>query len=146
MSENTPDGSIGRLLAEVSVRTTQHVRARDDRIGNLALKEVELQFQHEIKGNAGGTPTFAKVTINFPYALLYAPGQRDTTLKEPQFTYGARVKPAVAISAAVEEWLRDEQSGAIVGAVVAVGASGSGEFKGSVHLTFQGYGTPITNG
>ena len=142
--DGTPQGSVERVLAHIGVRTHQRIRAKDRRNERNAGRELELQYQYEISGTATVAPVWMELpAINFDYSLHYAPGQRESTLEEPHFTYGSKTNPPVGIHATVKEWLQDENTGAVVGAIVAVAAlaGGSTPFKGKVHLTFQGFGT-----
>jgi hypothetical protein len=143
MAEGIPIGAVQRVLHQVAVGTTTAIRGRDSNRAKNAMREIELQFQYEISGTAAATPVFATVTIQFDYALHFAPSARDSTLEYPHFTYGSHTNPAVGVLATVTEWLHDETNGSIVGAVVAIGAIGEGAYKGVAHLTFQGYGSFI---
>lgn len=144
MSE--PDGAVGRLISEIVVGGPVDARAREKRDDDMALKEVELQFQIRILDGsiASAIIGWTAIQVNFPYELMYADGQRDSSLAFPHFTFGAHATPPQAVQAVVREWLRNEASGAITGAIVAVGAIGEGSYTGWVHLTFQGYAAPLS--
>lgn len=126
-----------------ATRSLQRRRALDEQMGFV---EVEQQFQVAIDGAAAAGLTFADVTIDFDYYMVYAPGQRDSELDRPHMTFGVECAAAVMISAAVKSWITDEQTDVYRGAVVTVSALGSGafgettSFSGYLHLTFQGFG------
>jgi hypothetical protein len=86
------------------------------------------------------------VEVEFDVDFFDAPEQRDSSLRDPQFTFGAFFEPApdppagaMMVSACVQEWNRDSR-GAITGATIAVGVIGDGAYEGYLHATFQGYG------
>lgn len=134
-----PGGSVGRLLADITVGTIQSTRRRDLEVRENALKEIELQYQFQINGVAAPELAFAPITVTFTHSFFYAPGERLSSLEYPQFSFGAHTTPAVGIHAVVESWYHDTTNGAINGALVQVGAIGNAAFDGLVHLTFQGY-------
>ena len=142
MSERrTPDGAVQRVLHEVTVGTHRAIRARDDNKAKNKPRELEQQFQFAISGTAGAVPAWQEVTVEFDYAFFFAPAQRESSLEYPHFTYGSQSSPPVGVHATVTEWLHNEDNGSIIGAKVAVGASGASvSFTGIVHLTFQGFG------
>jgi hypothetical protein len=135
-----PEGSIGRLLHDMTVGTIQAIRGKDASDAQGKLREIEQQFQVAISGTAIATPAFTPVTLNFDYPFYYAPAQRDSNLEFPHFLFGSHTNPAVGIHASVTEWLHDETNGSIIGAVVQVAAIGEGAFTGFLHASFQGLG------
>lgn len=144
MGNGIPEGSVGRVLHELTIGTIQAVRAKDANDDQNKLREIDQQFQVAISGTAGAVPAFTPATVKFDCPLYYAPGQRNSTLEFPHFTYGSQTTPAVGVHATISEWMHDEKNGSIVGAVVQIGAVGGGEpFTGFVHLTFQGFGALI---
>lgn len=143
MSEHdgTPEGAVGRLLHDITIGTIQAVRSKDASDAQNEMREIEQQFQVAISGVAGAVPAFEGATLQFDVPFYYAPGQRDSDLEFPHFTYGSHTNPAVGVHATVSEWVHDETNGSVIGAVVQIGAVGLGEeFTGFAHLTFQGFG------
>lgn len=118
-----------------------------------ALGEIEQQFHCPFSGSAGGIVAYSSVTVEFEVDFFDAPEQRDSALFEPHLTFGAYLAPGaetVMFSAAVNEWVTDDQRGAYTGAVVTVaacapGATSTVAFEGRLHLTFQGFGAPKEN-
>lgn len=140
-----PDGSLQRSMVRLTVGVARSMRARERRDREMGLAEMEEQFQVEISGNATTGLVWASQELSFDCSFHYAPGQRDSELDRPQFWFGAVVSPAVLVTAVVTAWTVDEDTGATIGATVAIGvmAAGPGAYAGHVHLTFQGYGALI---
>lgn len=141
------EGAVGRLLDAITVGAPQKMRRKDALEAQHKLREIEQQFQFEISGVATKTLTFEEVTVPFDYNYYYAPGQRESNLDFPHFTFGSQTNPSVGVHATISQWMRDQPDGSINGAVVAVGAHGNNQaFTGVVHLTFQGFGALIEEG
>lgn len=135
-----PGGAMQRALTGLTIGVAKQMRAREQRDREMGFAEIEQQFQVKITGTAGGAFGFESATISFDYPFYYAPGQRDSELDRPHMTFGGEASTAVAISAVVTGWDVDAESGAIQGAVVAIGVSGAEvDYTGVVHLNFQGF-------
>lgn len=140
-------GDLGRVMRSLTIGPVHDTDARERRARDLGLSEIDEQFQLPIAGDAGSVIAWDSVTVSFDHPFHYAPGQRDSDLDVPQFTYGAVIESGspVIVSACVTGWIRDEDDDAVKGAVVQVGAHlpGTSEavhYGGFVHVTFQGYG------
>lgn len=132
-------GAIERaVIYEDRLSTGRRERTLDD------LDEIEQQIQVEVSGTAGDTLAWDELDITFDVEFIDATDQRYSNLTVPQFSFGAVCDVAVLFSAVVLGWATDDR-GVIVGATVAVGAVDPGgpgtEFIGTMHLTFQGFGS-----
>ncbi len=117
------------------------------------LAEVQLQHQIKVEGEAG-VGVFEDFDLIFKEILYYAPRQRMNTNKEPQMWWGATLDKGQAFfSVHVKKWNLTE-GGNYKGATVSVGVQqgsypGAGgteltHFEGRIHVTFQGFGIPVT--
>lgn len=137
-----PMHALNRAMADITLGVVKSTRARDARDAEMGLTEIMQQFKVNFSGVANTGWGFAPVTIGFDFPLYSAPGQRDPQFEEPQFWFGAKVAPVVAVSATVSAYTVDPDNGAIIGAVVAIGVCGAAQqitYKGVVDLTFQGF-------
>lgn len=120
------------------------------------LAEHELQYQYEIAGTVGTLPAETQVTLSFDVIFLTDPGnQRDSTLDRPQFRPGFEfdyTATGMIPYAYVAEWVMDSDFN-IVGAKVVIGVHSpaaqfqgltvaQAQYKGAVHLSFQGWCLP----
>lgn len=111
-------------------------------------QEGEQQFQIPMSGTARFTPEYVRAAVPFAWSFYNATGQRDSDLVVPQMSWGLELQSNDPIFATVcvMEW---DKKGAdqVEGAVLAIGCyEPSGldvRFKGSMHVTFQGYGAPV---
>lgn len=138
-------GALGRAVQHVTVGTVLGMRERADRDAEVDLHELDLQYQLEVSGDAGTIVAWAEIPVEFEeWEFHYAPANRESDLVWPQMTYGAHIDRGgpVGIFAHVSAWTQREETGAIVGAIVQVGAIADAlkPFGGTVHVTFQGYG------
>lgn len=132
-----------RVVQELTVghvRSAQKLKAQNEQ---LALQEVELQYQLPINGRASKVISWDSVKFDFEWDFHTAPGQRDSDLELPQMTYGAYIPRGgpVGVFACVRDYKENEKTGAVNGATVAIGviADGSTEFRGFLNVTFQGF-------
>lgn len=140
------DHQLERSLAAVTIgmvrQRTAHERNRRDN----ALQEIEQQFQTPFSGEAGTalSDDDQRFSFTFDSPFVYAPGNRDSDLDVPQFSFGAQVRGAVQLTGHVTEWIRDPGRGVVTGASVRLVAHAPGvttpvPFSGVAHFTFQGY-------
>lgn len=154
--------SPNALATAVAGLALDHEQALERRRGGLAadkLGEVENQFQVKVDGIATDVADWASFDVTFDVEFAYAPSDRDSNLIMPHVTHGAffdTVSSApssddqtVSVSAhvAVRAWRSNVDSGALTGATVAVAVTSPGNkdgtfYSGTIHLTFQGWGTP----
>lgn len=139
--------SLQRSLAALAITVVREDRAREEAADPSRLAEGEQQFQIDMSGKATGVIDWQDGYLNFSEALFCLPGERDNPAVEPQFWWGVKLDSPIPVvfSVCVMEWNTDENE-AFTGARVAVGAyslGGDVEFRGRVHVTFQGYGTPV---
>ncbi|MDQ1584478.1 MAG: hypothetical protein QOF36_2532 [Microbacteriaceae bacterium] len=139
--------SLQRSLAALSINVVREEKAREDELEPQRLAEGEQQFQIDVSGKATGVPDWQDAYLDFTEALFCLEGERDNPAVEPQFWWGVKLDSAIPVmfSVLVMEWNTD-QNEAFTGAKCKVGVwslSGDVEFRGRVHVTFQGYGTPV---
>jgi hypothetical protein len=139
--------SLARSLQMLAINVVRDDREREEAADPSRLAEGEQQFQIDVSGKATGVPDWQDGYLNFSEALFCLPGERDNPAEEPQMWWGVKLDSEIPVmfSVCVMEWNVDEND-AFTGARVAVGAyslSGDVEFRGRVHVTFQGYGTPV---
>jgi hypothetical protein len=137
-----PSGVLQRAVRTTLLGAHQAIEARKVRDENMALGEVELQYQLEVSGTAEVAPSFASVHVDFDHRFYYAPGQRDSELREPHMWFGARLDADVHYSVHVRQWIVDPDDGAVIGCDLRASASAavSTPYKGVVHVTIQGWG------
>lgn len=136
-----PMHALHRAMADITLGVVKSTRSREQRDREMGLSEVMQQFQVAIEGTATGVLTFAQVEVDFDYPMYYAPGQRDSDFDRPQFWVGAEANEPVAVTATVDDWVLDDDNGAVTGASVQIGvmAGVTTTYKGKVHMTFQGF-------
>lgn len=165
MSEYVSTHALERTIRQLSTGGALGLDARRSAAGYDQLQEIEAQIQIPIWGIAASGAGWSKFNIAFDVQFMFAPEQRDSPLAVPHFTFGPVVSGVpypveatpdpnnpdslVAITCQIVEWGVDQALGSIIGAVVGIGTStlggGSVKFNGYVHLTFQGYGSPLEN-
>lgn len=165
MSEYVSTHALERSIRELSTGGVLNLDARRAAAGYDQLQEIEAQIQIPIWGIAAAGAGWSKFEVAFDVQFMFAPEQRDSPLVTPHFSYGPVVSGVpypveltpdpnnpdnlVAVTCQIVEWGVDLAVGAIVGAVVGIGTStlsgGSVKFNGYLHLTFQGYGSPLEN-
>lgn len=140
------ENAVGRAVAALSLGAVRETQRREARRRNMGLEEMDLQFQVAISGDAGTQADWDTFSIDFDFPFYYAPGNRDSDLDRPHFTFGAVVEDGspVVVSACVTGWQLNEETQGVTGATVAVCAVAPGtsqpvSFGGYVHLNFQGY-------
>jgi hypothetical protein len=142
-----------RAIASMTLGQIRDLEKRRAMLGVDELGEIENQFQLPISGEATATTTWASSVLTFDVHFVMAPEQRDSSLTMPHLTFGSffgLVDPGdgddldvgISVDVSVREWTIDADTGAVTGARVVIGTTGSGTFTGFVHLTFQGYGAP----
>jgi hypothetical protein len=134
--------ALNRAMADITLGVVKSTRARDARDAEMGLTEIMQQFKINFSGVANTGWGFAPLVLGFDYPFYAAPGQRDPQFEEPQFWFGAKVSPVVAVSATVSQYTVDPDNGAIVGANIAIGVCGAilnVPYEGVVDLTFQGF-------
>lgn len=142
--------SLARSLAAI---TFGSIKSYDDVQKQLAfagLTELDQQFQVPIAGVAGPEAAWSTLTVTFTAPLVDSPQERRSPYSDPLFTFGAVVDSGgpVVVFASVRKWTFD--GWVYTGAELDVctfrpGAIDTVEFKGELHLNFQGYGTPDPN-
>jgi hypothetical protein len=142
---------IHRSVSAMAFRISQEIHKRASETDDYALREVELQYQIDIAGQAGPFAEWQEVTITFDEILYDAPAQRNSDNDEPQVWFGVVIDSAqpVFINAHVSDW-DINNSGHTTGVTVRVGVFDPGQpdeaqdtyFSGRVHLTVQGFGAP----
>lgn len=143
-------GALERSIRAFSMdQQAKHEEAVEAR-AQESMGEFEQQFQVPLSGEAGSLITWTEVTATFasPFVLT---DDRDSPHQYPQFWHGAVIEsgPPVMVTACVRDWITTAD-GDVTGAKVAVGVCRPGvdedsfkKFKGTVHLTFQGWSAPF---
>lgn len=134
--------ALNRAMADITLGVVKSTRARDARDAEMGLTEIMQQFKINFSGIANTGWGFVSLNVGFDFPFYSAPAQRDPQFDEPQFWFGAKVFPVVAVSASVNSYMIDPDNGAIRGAVVAIGVCGAAQqiaYKGTVDLTWQGF-------
>ena len=138
------------------------MQTRRDAALDYRLGEREEQMQLDFTGVIGAFPSENSVKVYFLTAFLADPGTaRDSQLTAPMVRFGFHIEncPDGTIPyARVSQWIYDDDlnyKGAelVVGAHCPAyelsGATSSTPFDGTVHISFQGYGSrrdPETTG
>lgn len=141
--------SLQRSLEALTIGRVREDRARQAELAKVALNESEQQFQVDVSGTANAQVSWIQTDLKFTDNFFQLEGARDNPNSEPQVWYCASLdtKIPVMFSVCVMGWdIGDggEYSGANVAiGVLAPDADGDVPFRGRVHLTFQGYGSPI---
>ena len=140
MPRARPIHQAQRAIADLTVKSIKATKRLDDWYEQMGLAEVDQQFQVDISGVAYDTPAFVTTEIAFDFPFHYAPGQRDSDLERPHFTYGTEVDGPAMLTVSVTAWEIDAATGAYIGATVQISALSATElgFNGKVHLNFQG--------
>lgn len=147
MKQQAIHRSVSKMAFSLSNEIQKKARETDD----YALREVELQYQFDIAGQAGPFAEWQEVSITFDEILYDAPAQRTSDNDEPQVWIGKVIttsKP-VFIDAHVSDWDIND-SGHTTGCTVRVGVfdpslpdtAQDTRFAGRIHLTVQGLGAP----
>jgi hypothetical protein len=136
------EGITTRTLLNLTLGVATSMRDREQRDTEMGLSEVVQQYQLEFSGTTTTAPTFAGASVKFDFPFHYAPGQRDTDLDRPQFSFGVEADKDIIVGAVVKSWTSDEDDGSVIAAAVRVGMLGAESglaYKGVLHLSFQGY-------
>lgn len=145
MARARPLHSGHRAVTDLTLGVVKAVKASDRRRLTQGLAETDQQYQFPITGHAEELPAFTTVSITFDFPFYYAPSQRDSDLERPHVGWGAECDAFVMLSVHVSDWVTDEDTGATIGATVAIGVSAQGSdvaFSGKIHITFQGFSAP----
>jgi hypothetical protein len=141
-------GAVSRAVKSIHAEPVVALDKRREMLGYDQLTETEEQYQLPISGTASDVIAWTEREVSFGTAFIDASDMRDSNLVVPHFTFGVMLESEpVAVTAVVREWL--EQNDTVVGARVSVGAYSPGstvDFRGYVHLTFQGFGAPVEEG
>lgn len=126
-----------------AVRDGQELRQRAEEDG---LIERDEQFRITVSGTAEEFFAWQEVDIVFSTVFVDATAQRDSPFDRPHISVGSELYTPVpvAVTAVVMSWQTNDRNETL-GAKVALGISSTDratKFKGSVHLTFQGFGQP----
>lgn len=127
-----------------AVRDGQRLRERAEADG---LIERDEQIRVAVAGVAQEFYSWQEVDLNFSTVFVDATGHRDSAFDRPHLSVGSELYTStpVSINAVVMRWRTNDRN-ETVGATVAIGVSSTDQatkFKGSVHLTFQGFGQPL---
>lgn len=127
-----------------SVRDVQRLQRRAQEDG---LIERDEQVQFEVSGVAEEFFSWEQVDVNFTTIFVNASGQRDSPFARPHISVGSELYTStpVGITAVVMGWKTNERDETL-GAKVALGVMSTDQatqFRGAVHITFQGYGQPL---
>lgn len=141
-------GALRRTIGALTVGVTQAIEESRQRLDSYRLAEIEVQLQLPVSGELGNTILWAQTTVSFAEAFPPPDASRDSPHEEPQFSCGYRHDrgPFPVVMGMVEEYVENE--GIITGAKLRVGAftpnvaDAGQQFKGTLHVTFQGYGAP----
>jgi hypothetical protein len=126
-----------------AVKDGQDLRQRAEEDG---LIERDEQFRLAVSGVAQEFFSWQTVDIVFSTVFVDSTGQRDSPFDRPHISVGSELYTPVPVSitAVVMSWLTNDRNETL-GAKVALGVASTDKatkFKGSVHLTFQGFGQP----
>ena len=132
-----------KALRVGAVRDGQGLRQRAEEDG---LIERDEQVRLAVSGVAQEFFSWQTVDIAFSTVFVDATGQRDSPFDRPHLSVGSELYTPVpvAVTAVVMSWQTNDRNETL-GAKVALGVSSTDQatkFKGSVHLTFQGFGQP----
>lgn len=143
---------LHRALAGTTVEIHRRIETRRANVSQDRMTEREQQFQHGFSGAIGTTPggTESQFKVLFDIVFPGDPGSmRDSQLGEPIVRFGfrmAQAPPGTAPYAHVADWVLDDDLN-FIGAIITFGVHGGfgnpGPFKGVLHSTFQGFGSPI---
>lgn len=142
--------SLQRSLTALTIGAVREDKAREDQRASVAMAETEEQFQIDVSGTAGPQMQWQEAALDFTQSFYALEGERDNPAREPQVWFGAvldSVTPVI-FSVCVMQWNQSDDD-SFIGARVVVGAYAPDDdvdFRGRVHVTFQGYGTPQDNG
>ena len=112
------------------------------------IERVE-QFQIAVAGVAQEFFAWKEVDITFSTIFVDATGQRDSPFDRPHISVGAELYTPVPVNVTgvVMSWRTNDRNETL-GCKVAIGVSSTDnatKFKGSVHLSFQGFGQPMNS-
>lgn len=158
-------GEMIRTLQSIQIGTALALSSKRGRDDELDMHDIDLQYQLPISGVATSIIGWGQIALEFEWQFHYAPANRDSRLVWPNFTYGAYIPGSpVGVLACVTDWMIDDDTNAIVGAELAVGAISGGTaeapasanpdttgdatpsaaqvgaaFQGQLHVNFQGW-------
>lgn len=142
-----PTHALQRGLNKLAFGVVRDMHAAASKRAPNLRQEGEQQFQIPVSGKAGVSPEWVTKDLKFHWTFYGEAGQRDSELNAPQVSFGVVMDSREPIFAmpCVMKWDRkdaDEIEGATV-AIAVWDPTGRGvKFKGSLHVTFQGYGAP----
>lgn len=144
--------ALQRSLKALTFGVQQKVEAKREQGAYDRLQEREAFYQLPISGTATADPQkaiWSENTVQFETTFPGDPsGERDADFSTPTVRFGSSITSGqpVAITATVRTWVRNEQDD-VIGATIAatalaLGATSDVDFRGYLHVGFQGWGAP----
>lgn len=137
---------LERSFKAIRIGAVRDVQAIQKKAIEDGLIEREEQFQIAVSGVAQEFFAWQTVDIVFSTVFVDATGQRDSPFDRPHISVGSELYTStpVAVQGVVMSWKTNDRNETL-GAKVAIGILSTDKatkFRGSVHLTFQGFGQP----
>jgi hypothetical protein len=144
-----PTPSLQRLersIKQLRIGAVRDMEGRQKRAQADGLIEREEQYHIAVSGLAEEFFNWSTFEIKFATLFVDGTGQRDSPFDRPHVLVGSELysPTPVALQAVVMGWKTTDRN-ETMGATVAIGVASSDkptQFKGAVHLTFQGFGQP----
>lgn len=138
---------LERSFKQIRIGAVKDGQKLQERAEEDGLIERDEQFRVAVSGVAEEFFTWQEVDLTFSTAFVDATGQRDSPFDRPHISVGSELytPTPVAVTAVVMGWKTNDRNETL-GATVALGISSTDhttKFKGSVHITFQGFGQPV---
>lgn len=139
-------GQIQRAIRGLTLGTVKSYDAAKVRSWETAMDEFDQQFQLPVSGTIDARGVWVPIDVSFDVTMISSP-DRGNELSSPLFTYGVEfITGRPFITVGVTRWSASGEVG-IGGASLEVGAFMPGArklttFAATVHLNFQGFGSP----
>lgn len=141
------NAELVKTMQDIAFMGMDDAKKRRDMWDYDTPKERSQQIQLSISGQAGTVVAWSSpIPFAFDILMHCAPGNRDSTLIKPHFTYGVvlTTPTPVIVTALVQSWEQDGNltisGGVLVYGAWAPDATELVPYNGSLHLNFQGYG------
>lgn len=152
---STQHHALQRSLSAMTIGVLRRQKERADDRRPIELTEREHQFQLPVSGTAYQGIVWTKRDVDFDTIFFGATGYRDSEFERPQVHYGFVIEPAdknqpvlPIIPTLAVEWKVDDME-ATYGATLHIGVHSPTvdpvDFEGFLHITFQGWGSPLEN-
>jgi hypothetical protein len=140
-------GALARSLRAMTLGTLKSYNDRRDSFEADTIGEIDQQYQVTIAGEAGPQVVWNELVVAFDAPFIDGREDRNAPFQYPMFTYGTVVLQGsrLVVVCNVIKWnvLEDYVRGCTLEiGVFRPQGGGVGDYRGELHLNFEGWGAP----